>query len=130
MIVIDASAMVEALVGRDIEPEFLDAPSGDVDAPDLLDVEVISVLRGLELGHKLAPVVAEQARQDHFAFTITRHGLEPFAERIWQLRHQFTAYDASSLSLAEAMALPLYTCDAKLAAGGHTAEVRVISRSH
>lgn len=130
MIVIDASAMVEALVGRDLEPELLEALSGDLDAPHLLDVEVISVLRGLELGHKLAPAVAEQARNDHFAFTITRHALEPFAERIWQLRHQFTAYDASYLALAEALALPLYTCDAKLAARGHAAEIRLVSRTH
>ncbi len=130
MVVIDASAMAEALVGRDSEPELLDALSGDLDAPRLLDVEVLCVLRGLVLGHELSPAAAEQARHDHFAFTITRHGLEPFALRIWQLRHQFTAYDASYLALAEALAAPLYTCDTKLAAGGHTAEVRVVTRTH
>ncbi len=127
---IDASAMVEALVGRDADPELLDALSGDLDAPHLLDVEVISVLRGLELGRKLAPALAEQARHDHFAFTITRHDAEPLAERIWQLRPQFTTYDASYIALAEALAAPLYTCDAKLAASGHAAEVRVVSRTH
>ncbi len=130
MIVIDASAMVEALVGRDAEPGLLDALSGDLDAPHLLDVEVVSALRGLELGRKLAPAVAEQARLDHFAFTITRHDLEPLAERIWQLRHQFTTYDASYIALAEALSAPLFTCDAKLATHGHAAEVRVVSRTH
>ena len=130
MIVIDTSAMVEALVGRDSKPEFLDALSGDLDAPHLLDVEVLSVLRGLELGHKLAPAVAEQARHDYFAFTITRHGLQRFAERIWRHRHQFTAHDASYIAVAEALAAPLYTCDTKLEARGHTAEVRVVSRTH
>ena len=53
MIVIDASAMVEALVGRDVEASLLDALAGDVAAPHLLDIEVVSVLRGLVLGHKL-----------------------------------------------------------------------------
>ncbi len=129
MIVIDASAMVEALVGRDVDPELLDALVGEVAAPHLLDVEVLSVLRGLLLGRKLEPHVAETARQDHFAFTITRHETEPLADRIWQLRHRYTSYDAAYLALAEGLAVPLYTCDAKLAAGGHHAQVRVVPTS-
>lgn len=130
MIVVDASAMVEALVGRSADSELLDALEGDLDAPHLLDVEVVSVLRGLELGRKLTPALAEQARHDHFAFTITRHDLEAFAERIWELRNQFTAYDASYIALAEALAAPLYTCDTNLAGKGHNAEVRLVSRTH
>ena len=126
MIVIDASAMVEALVGRDADDELLNALSGDVDAPHLLDVEVLSVLRGLLLGGKLDPEAADQARLDHFAFTITRHETAPLAERIWQLRHQFTSYDASYLALAEALRAPLYTCDAKLATRGHNAQLHLV----
>ena len=130
MIVIDASAMVEAIVGRDADEELLEALSGDLDAPHLLDVEVLSVLRGLARGGKLAGDEAEQARRDHFAFTITRHGTAPLAERIWQLRHQFTSYEASYLTLAEALRAPLWTCDPKLAAGGHNAEVHLIQQTH
>ncbi len=126
MIVIDASAMVEALVGRDADDELLNALSGDVDAPHLLDVEVLSVLRGLLLGGKLDPEAADQARLDHFAFMITRHETAPLAERIWQLRHQFTSSDASYLALAEALRAPLYTCDAKLATRGHNAQIHLI----
>ena len=129
MIVIDASAMVEALVGRDADEGLLQALSGDLDAPHLLDVEVLSVLRGLLLGGKLVREVAEQARRDHFAFTITRHETAPLAERVWQLRHQFTSYDASYLALAEALQAPLWTCDAKLATNGHNAEVHLIQTS-
>ncbi len=125
MIIVDASAMVEALVGRAPDEELLHALSGDVDAPHLLDVEVLSVLRGLLLGGKLDALAAEQARLDHFAFTITRHETAPLSERIWQLRHQFTSYDASYLSLAEALQAPLYTCDAKLATRGHNAQVHL-----
>ncbi len=130
MIVVDASAMVEVLVGQDVESHLLDAFAGDLDAPHLLDVEVMSVLRGLVLGRKLRPAAAEEARNDHFAFAITRHDLEPFAERIWELRHQFTSYDASYIALAEALGAPLYSCDTKLAGSGHTAEVRVVPVTH
>ena len=44
MIVVDASAMVEALVGRDVDTRLLDVLTGEVHAPHLLDVEVLSVV--------------------------------------------------------------------------------------
>lgn len=129
MIVIDASAMVEALVGRDADTELLDALAGDVEAPHLLDVEVLSVLRGPLLGGKLALGAAEAARGDYFALTITRHDVYPLEDRIWELRQQFTSYGASYLALAEALSAPLFTCDARLAGTGHRAEVRVVPRT-
>ncbi len=129
MIVIDASAMVEALVGQDIDEELLAALSGELDAPHLLDIEVLSALRSLTLAGKLSSDVAERAREDHFLFNITRHATALLAERMWQLRHQFTSYDASYLALAEALDAPLYTCDIRLASPGHGADVRLISRS-
>ena len=104
--------------------------AGAVDAPHLLDIEVLSVLRGLVLGGKLDRHDAVRALEDHFAFTITRHQAAPLAESIWQLRHQFTSYDASYLALAEALQAPLLTCDAKLATGGHNAEIHVIPQTH
>jgi predicted nucleic acid-binding protein len=96
----------------------------------LLDVEVVSALGGLRLGGRLDADAAEHARRDHFAFTISRHELSPLADRVWDLRHQFTTYDASYLALAEALDAPLYTCDGKLAADGHDAQVRVLPRTH
>lgn len=129
MIVVDASAMVEALVGRDADAELLDALASDIDAPHLLDGEVQSVLRGLVVGGKLKLGGAVQARQDYFGLAITRHETAPLAERIWDLRHQFTSYDASYLALAEALQAPLLTCDAKLATRGHSAEVHLLPRT-
>lgn len=130
MIVIDASAMVEALVGRTPHAELLGALGGALSAPHVLDVEVVSVLRGLLLGGKITWEVADEARRDHFAFAIERHELEPLVERVWTLRHQFTTYDASYLALAEALECPLYTCDSKLAASGHRADVLLLPRTH
>lgn len=130
MIVVDASAMVEALVGREVDPDLLDALAGEVDAPHLLDVEVLSALRGLLLAGKLESAAAEDARHDHFALTITRHAAAPLADRIWTLRHAYTSYDSCYLALAEALDAPLYTCAGKLAGGGHDAQVQVLRRTH
>ncbi len=129
MIVVDASAMVEALVGRDVQPGLLDALRGEIHAPHLLDVEVLSALRGLALGGHLDSQTAEQALRDYFDFAMVRHESEPLAERIWQLRHEFTSYDASHLALAEALSVPLHTCDAKLAGSGHDAQVLLFGRT-
>ena len=130
MIVVDASAMVEALVGMDADPQLLDLLSGQVAAPHLLDVEVLSALRGLELGSKLTPAVADGAGADYFAFDITRQEITPLADRVWALRHQFTSYDGAYLALAEALDAPLVTCDAKLDTTGHHATVLVTGQSH
>lgn len=116
--------MVEALVGHEADDPLLDALTDDMAAPHLLDVEVLSVLRGLELGRQLRPDAAAQARRSYFEFAITRFQTAPLAERIWSLRHQFTSYDANYLALAEALRVPLLTCDGKLATPGHNAEIR------
>ena len=64
MIVVDASAMIEALVGGDTDPALLDELTGDIAAPHVLDLEVLSVLRGLTLAGKLAPETADRALQE------------------------------------------------------------------
>lgn len=117
--------MVEALVGRDASSHLLGSLAGDLAAPHLLDVEVLSVLRGLTLGRKLDLAEAEAARALYFEFEISRYEAAPLAERVWQLRHQFTVYDATYVALAEALDVPLHTCDAKLGTAGHSAHVHV-----
>lgn len=125
MIVVDASAMVEALVGASPTDELLAALEGDIHAPTLLDVEVMSALRGLELGTMLSPAQAAEALDTYWSFSIQRYEARLLRHRVWHLRHQFTSYDAQYIALAEALDAPLYTCDRKLAARGHTARVLV-----
>lgn len=127
MIVLDASAMVEALVGAEPSAELLRALEGEIHAPHLLDVEVLSVLRGLERGSVLEPERAQQALDDYWSFTVIRHDMEPLVGRIWQLRHQVTSYDAAYVALAEALDAPLVTCDRKLATAGHRAQVLLMA---
>lgn len=129
MIVIDASAMTEALIGQHRDDALLDALEGDIAAPHILDVEVISALRGLSRGSKLATGSVQNALTHLFNLNISRWDTEPLAQRIWSLRHQFTSYDASYLALAEILNAPLYTCDTRLDTDGHTATVSVFPRS-
>jgi predicted nucleic acid-binding protein len=128
VIVIDSSAMVEALAGRDADTKLLDALQASVHAPHLLDVEVLSTLRGLSLSGKLTTIAAERARTDYLALNIARYEVKGISDRMWELRHNYTAFDASYLALAEALEAPLLTCDGKLVGTGHNADVQVFPR--
>ena len=125
MIVVDASAVVEALVGREVDPTLLDAMAGDLAAPHLLDVEVLSALRGMVLGGALALADAEEARRLYADLTITRYEAALLSDRVWALRNRYTSYDATYLALAEGLGVPVVTCDKKLDAGGHHATILV-----
>ena len=125
MIVIDASAMIQVLVGRDPDPALLDGVAGDLAAPHILDVEVLSALRGMVLGGVLPLEAAESARRSYADLVIDRYEAALLADRVWALRTQYTSYDAMYLALAEGLGAPLVTCDRKLDAGGHHVEVVV-----
>ena len=51
-------------------------------------------------------------------------------QRIWELRHSITPYDAAYVALAERLRVPPVTCDAKLAgSNGHNARIELYPRS-
>lgn len=69
---------------------------------------------------------AADARRDFAELSIVRYPHHPLSDRIWELRHNLTAYDATFVALAELLTVPLITCDARLAsAPGHEAAIEL-----
>jgi predicted nucleic acid-binding protein len=117
VIVIDASALVKALVDRGPSGEAVRARmAGEtISAPEHVDVEVLAVLRGLALAGKLPEKRAEHAVRLQQSMPIRRVPLAPHLTRGWELRQNFSAYDALYVSLAEVLDCPLLTSDRRLA---------------
>jgi predicted nucleic acid-binding protein len=134
MLVVDASAVAELLLRRspaETVASELREHDFDVHAPHLLDVEVLSALRRLVATGAASAERARQALDDLLELRIVRYPHDVLAPRMWQLRENFSAYDAAYVALAEALAderAPLMTADARLARAveAHT-DVRVVS---
>lgn len=130
MIVIDNSALVEAILGsgprseavvRRIERERLAAP-------ELIDVEAVSTIRGLVRGGKLSQDRGDVAIRALAVFPVERVSHRGFVERMWELRDNLTAYDAAYVALAEGLDTSLVTGDSRLAgAPGIRCVVEVIT---
>jgi predicted nucleic acid-binding protein len=128
--VVDASAFVEYLLGTDagvrVAGHLHEVPS--FDAPQLIDAEVVSALRRLELEGAVRSLRALEALDDLLLAPIVRYPLRPLLPRIWEVRRTLSAYDASYVALAEALATPLLTTDGRLArAHGHRAETILVA---
>jgi predicted nucleic acid-binding protein len=130
VIVIDASAVTEFLLqtglGSRVEARIF-RDGDDFHAPSLLDVEVVQALRRLVRAGDVQSNRAEAAIEDLTDFDISRHSHLDFLARVWELRHNLTAYDGMYVALAEALDAPLVTCDAPLGVTpGHEARIEVI----
>jgi len=130
VIVIDASAVLELLLrtsSADVLSERLLHPEATLQAPHLLDLEVAQVIRRFWMAGSITAERAEEALADFRDLRIHRHPHEPLLFRVWELRHNLTAYDAAYVALAEALDAPLLTRDSRLAsAPGHTAVVKLV----
>jgi predicted nucleic acid-binding protein len=130
MIVLDASVVVEILTNgalADAMRRELFERSDSFIAPHLLDVEVVSALRRLVAGQRIDAHRGEQLLAALAALPAVRCAHTPLLGRIWELRHNFTAYDAAYIALAEATNSVLYTSDEKLSKG-HRAQVVLFTR--
>ncbi|HEX5927569.1 MAG TPA: type II toxin-antitoxin system VapC family toxin [Baekduia sp.] len=132
MLVVDTSAVLEALASRAPASELVErlAHDSDLHAPHLIDTEVLHALRRMTIAQTISDERAADARSDYAELTLFRYSHQPFSDRVWELRHNLTAYDATFVALAEALGAPLLTCDARLAAApGHYAQVELFAAS-
>jgi predicted nucleic acid-binding protein len=131
LIVLDASAAVELILltakSDRIAARVLD-PTQRLHAPELIDIEVVQVLRRLHLARELTLERAGLAVADFEHLVVERHPHKPLMRRIWALRSVVSAYDGAYIALAEALEAPLLTCDEKLSrAHGHDARIELIA---
>jgi predicted nucleic acid-binding protein len=130
MLVVDTSAVLEALAARDPAPGLIErlAGDGDLHAPHLIDTELLHALRRMGIKREISEERAADARGDFAELALVRYPHQPLNDRVWELRHNLTAYDATFIALAEVLAAPLITCDARLAsAPGHKARIELMA---
>ena len=130
MIVVDASVLIEVLMrtpaAQTIEDQLFTQPE-TLHAPHLLDVEVAHVLRRYAAIREIDGERGRAALVDFADMPVQRYPHEILLPRIWQLRHNLSAYDAAYVALAEALDVPLLTRDKRLvAAAGHHARVELV----
>lgn len=129
MIVLDASAVVDWLLqtaaGRQIDKRIY-SRSESLHAPHFFDLEVAQVLRRLARESQISSQRAGQAMEDLLDLRVTRYPHSILLPRIWQLRHNLSAYDAAYVVLSEKLGATLISRDKRLAsASGHAAQIEL-----
>jgi len=124
-IVVDASALLEYLLGTVLGGPIgkkLRSAGSDLDTVVLCDVEIVSGLRSALFRKELSSDRATQALQDHMDLPLRYHSHRPLLQRMWDLRNNFSAYDAAYVGLAEHLGASFLTADDRLAksVGIHT----------
>lgn len=118
MIVVDASALLEVLLrapaAEAVERRLFESRE-TLHAPHLIDLEVAQVLRRYATAGEIDQARGLEALADLADLPMRRYPHHLFLTRLWELRNNFTAYDAAYVALAEALDAPLLTRDRRLA---------------
>jgi predicted nucleic acid-binding protein len=117
VIVVDASVLVVALTDDDQDGDAArDRLRGEsLAAPELIDLEVASVLRRQAHAGTVNDRRARLALDDLLEIPLQRAPHRPLLARCWELRESLTIYDAAYVALAEALDVSLLTGDHRLA---------------
>jgi predicted nucleic acid-binding protein len=116
VLVVDASVLATALAddGDDGDRARARLRGESLAAPDLVDLEVTSVLRGRLAGGHLDQRRADLALTDLLSLPLRRVPALRLVPRCWELRENLTVYDAAYVALAETLDATLLTADARL----------------
>ena len=117
IVVLDASAVVELVLGTRSGRQILHRvsdPKVSLRSPELVDLEVLNVLRRYEQRETVSHARADEAYRNLIDLDLKRHRHEPLLARIWSRRLNLTAYDAAYVTLAEILEAPLLTTDGRL----------------
>jgi predicted nucleic acid-binding protein len=129
VLVVDASVVAPVVAdGGDHGARYRQRVRGErLAAPDLLRVEVLSVLRRqLSIG-QLTRDQADAAVDDLLSLPLVVYPTMSGVRRAWELRDNVTSYDACYLALAESLECGLLTADARLArAPGPTCPIETV----
>jgi len=110
-----------------LDPHFSWIFQLQLQAPVTLDAEVLHSLRRQWLIGRLGDTEASGAFQILRTAEIIRHPVQTLVDRMWSMRRNVTAYDASYVALAESLNLPLLTRDRRLSrSSGHAARIEFI----
>lgn len=132
MLVVDATCLYEVVADTDDAPSVRAHLADDDDqmAPDLVDVEVLSVICRHALTGALDPTAARQAVEELREWPGERFGHRALLDRAWELRHNVRGWDAFYVALAESFDATLLTLDGRLAAAtGPRCRIQLVGRS-
>ena len=124
MVVLDASAMVDLLLGTALGAAVAARLRGQqLHAPAHFDAEVLSALGRL---HRAGSLSAGQVRTRLTRLEsapVERHSIVELGRGAWRRRSNLRLVDALYVELAERLAAPVLTTDAALAAADRRAEL-------
>jgi len=113
VIVVDASVALAALLNAG--PARSALSTEQLHAPHLVDSEVANALRRGVIGGQLEGETGWAALDTWRRLGLTRYPVFSVRDRVWELRHNLSACDASYVALAELLDCSLLTADARLA---------------
>lgn len=127
MIVVDASAALSALLNAGQARRTI--ASERLHAPHLVDSEVASGLRRRVIAQRMGADAGWAALDTWRRLGLTRYPVFSLLDRVWELRDNLSACDASYVALAELLDCSLLTADARLGrAPGIRCPVTVVPR--